>query len=65
MYRDAEKRKKELMAKNEMNGLMFKIEADRGSLEAVRTAPDTDWAGSSAKHRWMNFHSSGTCSKAI
>lgn len=28
MYRDAEKRKKELMAKNEMNGLMFKIEAD-------------------------------------
>ena len=28
MYQDAEKRKKELMEKNEMNGLMFKIEAD-------------------------------------
>lgn len=28
MYLDAEKRKQELMAKNEMNGLMFKIEAD-------------------------------------
>ena len=28
MYRDAEERKKELMAKNEMNGLMFKMEDD-------------------------------------
>ncbi len=28
MYLDAEKRKKDLMDKNEMNGLMFKIEAD-------------------------------------
>ena len=28
MYLDAEKRKSELMAKNEMQGLMFKIEAD-------------------------------------
>lgn len=28
MYSDAEKRKKELMEKNEMNGLMFKMEND-------------------------------------
>ena len=28
MYADAEERKKELMAKNEMNGLMFKMEDD-------------------------------------
>ena len=28
MYIDAEERKKELMAKNEMNGLMFKMEDD-------------------------------------
>ena len=28
MYLDAEKRKKDLMDKNEMNGLMFKMEAD-------------------------------------
>ncbi len=28
MYADAEKRKKELMAQNEMNGLMFKMEKD-------------------------------------
>ena len=28
MYRDAEERKKELMAQNEMNGLMFKMEND-------------------------------------
>ena len=28
MYVDAEERKKELMAKNEMNGLMFKMEDD-------------------------------------
>ena len=28
MYLDAEKRKKELMEKNEMNGLMFKMDAD-------------------------------------
>ena len=28
MYMDAEERKKELMAKNEMNGLMFKMEDD-------------------------------------
>lgn len=28
MYRDAEQRKAELMAKNEMKGLMFKLEAD-------------------------------------
>ena len=28
MYMDAEERKKELMAKNEMNGLMFKIKDD-------------------------------------
>lgn len=28
MYQDAEERKKELMAKNEMNGLMFKMQDD-------------------------------------
>lgn len=28
MYADAEERKKELMAQNEMNGLMFKMEND-------------------------------------
>ncbi len=28
MYVDAEARKKELMAQNEMNGLMFKMEDD-------------------------------------
>ena len=28
MYMDAEERKKELMAQNEMNGLMFKMEDD-------------------------------------
>ena len=28
MYMDAEERKKELMAKNEMNGLMFKMKDD-------------------------------------
>ena len=28
MYQDAEERKKELMAQNEMNGLMFKMEND-------------------------------------
>ena len=28
MYIDAEERKKELMAQNEMNGLMFKMEDD-------------------------------------
>ena len=28
MYKDAEERKKELMEKNEMNGLMFKISDD-------------------------------------
>ena len=28
MYMDAEERKKELMSRNEMQGLMFKMEAD-------------------------------------
>lgn len=35
MYIDAEERKKELMAQNEMNGLMFKMEDDRPKCASV------------------------------
>ena len=35
MYADAEERKKELMAQNEMNGLMFKMENDPRITKAV------------------------------
>ena len=46
MYADAEERKKELMAQNEMNGLMFKMENDpritkTGDLSLVGTRPPT------------------------
>ena len=50
MYQDAEERKKELMAQNEMDGLMFKMKDDRESprLESL-----------SGRLVLMNFHSFG------
>ncbi len=39
MYIDAEERKKELMAQNEMNGLMFKMEDDPRDQGKARIHP--------------------------
>lgn len=48
MYADAEERKKELMAQNEMNGLMFKMEMIRGLQRRGL---------SYGRRAWMNFRS--------
>lgn len=61
MYMDAEKRKKDLMEKNEMKGLMFKMESDP---RIIGSGPDGTRHGLGwfiRKHRWMNSHSSGMC----
>ena len=52
MYMDAEERKKELMAQNKMNGLMFKMDNDPRIIPIGKVIRNC---------RWMNFPSSGMC----
>lgn len=52
MYKDAEERKKELMAQNEMKGLMFKLENDPRITKVGKFIRKTSL---------MSFHSFGMC----
>ena len=52
MYKDAEERKKELMAQNEMKGLMFKLENDPRITKVGKFI---------RKQALMSFHSFGMC----
>ena len=62
MYMDAEERKKEFMAQNKMDGLMFKMDDDPriiGSEKRIRTGSPRESAILSAIPPWMNSLSSG------
>ena len=58
MYMDAEERKKELMAQNDIkDGMMFKMDNDPRIIRESETL--------SVITLWMNSRSSGMCSKVI
>ena len=54
MYMDAEERKNELMRKNKMKGLMFKMDADPRVIGSGPDGRGTASAGLSGRPRWMN-----------